>query len=176
MLAFFDHEGTNQKYITDNLKQSMLVKQNVELKAKCSRMPKLRTFNTFKEFGTTPAYIQMPISFVQKMFLAKIRLSALPIRIESGRFERPKLLVQDRLCPCCKDGQSIETEEHFIFDCAKYNNLRKTWLSKITKPESFSNLNIGEKLKVIFDQAENVKATAQYIINCYDFRSKIVFV
>ena len=101
---------------------------------------------------------------------------ALPIRIESGRIERPKLLVQDRLCPCCKDGQSIETEEHFIFYCAKYNNLRKTWLSKITKPQSFSNLNIGEKLKVIFDQAENVKATAQYIINCYDFRSKIVFV
>ena len=44
------------------------------------------------------------------------------------------------------------------------------------KPETFSNLDISEKFKIIFDQAENVKATAQYIINCYDFRSKIVFV
>ena len=173
LLAFFGH-GVNTPYIVEKLKQSMTVKQNVDLRIKCQNKPKLRTFNTFKDFGTTPPYLLLPISFVQKKFIAKTRLSALPIRIETGRFERPKLLVHQRLCPCCRDGQSIESEEHFIFFCPKYNNLRQAWLNQLNKSENFLNLESAEKFKIIFDQAENVKFTAQYIVNCYDLRSKIV--
>ena len=47
MLAFL--EGSNTKNVIDNFKQSIIVKQNVEIKAKCLLMPKLRTFNTFKD-------------------------------------------------------------------------------------------------------------------------------
>ena len=122
----------------------MLVKQNVDLKDRCLLMPKLRTFNTFKEFGTTPTYLLKPISFVQKQFLAKIRLSSLAIRIESGRFERPILPAEARLCPSCKDNMSVENEEHFIFYCQKYNHLREIWLQKILKPANFLNLAIHE--------------------------------
>jgi hypothetical protein len=104
----------------------MLVKQDVDLKTKCEEKPKLRTFITFKNFGITPPYLLMPLSFVQKKCLAKIRLSALAIRIETGQYERPKLMIQQRLCPSCKDGQLIETEEHFVF--AMYINLSELWL------------------------------------------------
>ena len=83
-------------------------------------------------------------------------------------------MVHQRLCPCCRDGQSIESEEHFIFFCPKYNNLRQAWLNQLNKSENFLNLESAEKFKIIFDQAENVKFTAQYIVNCYDLRSKIV--
>ena len=130
MLAFFERGG-DQKLNIDNLRQSMLVKQNVDLKTKCEEKPKLRTFNTFKNFGITPPYLLMPLSFVQKKFIAKIRLSALAIRIETGRYERPKLIVQHRLCPSCKDGQSVENEEHFVFECIKYNSLRGMWFDKL---------------------------------------------
>ena len=174
MLAFFERGG-DQKCIIDNLKQSMLVKQSVELKLKCEDKPKLRTFITFKNFGITPPYLLMPLSFLQKKFLAKIRLSTLAIRIETGRYERPKLMIHQRLCPSCKDGQSIETEEHFVFACVRYNNLREIWLDKLVKPEIFSTLSAPEKFKAIFDQAQNVKITAQFLINCYDVRSKIIF-
>ena len=173
LMAFFD-QGGDASHIISNLKQSMLVKQNVELKAKCESKPKLRTFVTFKEFGKTPDYIKMPISYVQKKFLAKTRLSTLAIRIETGRYERPRLQANQRLCPSCKDGQSIENEEHFIFFCTKYNILRQLWLIKLNKPDNFVNMNCSEKFKVIFDQSDNVKITAQYIIDCYDVRSKLV--
>ena len=173
LMAHFE-QGGDVSHVISNLKQSMLVKQNVELKAKCESKPKLRTFVTFKEFGTTPDYLKMPISFVQKKFLAKTRLSALAIRIETGRYERPKLQVNERLCPSCKDGHSIENEDHFIFSCSKYNILRQLWLIKLTKPENFVNMNCFEKFKVIFDQSANVKITAQYIIDCYDVRSKLI--
>ena len=174
MLAFFERGG-DQKYNIDNLRQSMLVKQNVELKLKCEEKPKLRTFITFNNFGITPPYLLMPLSFVQKKFLAKIRLSPLAIRIETGRYERPKLVIHERLCPSCKDGHSVENEEHFVFQCTKYNNLREIWLEKLVKPENFPTLSAPEKFKTIFDQAPNVKITAQFLINCYDVRSKIIF-
>ena len=82
----------------------MQVKQTFDLKSKCTSKPKLRTFNTFMDFGTTPSYLLIPLSFVQKMFLAKTRLAALPIRLETGRYERPRLLEQERLCPSCQNG------------------------------------------------------------------------
>ena len=84
-------------------------------------------------------------------------------------------MIQQRLYPSCKDGQSIETEEHFVFACVMYNNLREIWLDKLVKPEIFSTIDAPEKCKAIFDQAQNVKITAQFLINCYDVRSKIIF-
>ena len=106
MTAFFER-GVDIKYIVDNLKQSMLVKQNVDLKVKCEDKPKLRTFISFKNFGITPPYLLMPISFVQKKFIAKLRLSTLAF------------LAQNRLCLSCENGFSVENEEHFIFSCSK---------------------------------------------------------
>ena len=115
------------------------------------------------------------MSFVQKMFLAKTRLAALSIRLETGRYERPSLPEQERLCPSCKNGHSVENEEHFLFFCGSYHVLRQQWIQKIRKPVNFEDLILSEKLKIIFNESENVKCTAQYIVNCYDLRSKIVF-
>ena len=76
-------------------------------------------------------------------------------------------MIQQRLRPSCKDGQSIETEEHFIFSCVIYNNLREIWLNKLVKPDNFSTLGAPEKFRTIYDQAQNIKVTAQFLINCY---------
>ena len=175
MLASFGDENSIQTCFMENLKQSMQVKQTFDLKSKCLTKPKLRTFNTFSDFGSTPSYLHMPLSHVQKMFLAKTRLAALPIRLETGRYERPRLLEQERLCPSCKNSESIENEEHFIFYCEKYHFLRQDWLTQLKKPDYFSSLDLCEKFKIIFNDSENIKVTAQYIVDCYDLRSKILF-
>ena len=151
MLAFLERGG-DQKFNIDNLRQSMLVKQNVDIKIKCEEKPKLRTFITFKNFGITPPYLLMPISFVQKKFIAKLRLSTLALQIKTGRYERPRLLAQNRLCLSCENGFSVENEEHFIFSCSKYNTLRESWINQLKKPENFANLDTSEKFKIICDQ------------------------
>ena len=173
MSEFFG-QGSCSESTIQKLKESMWVKQNVESRLNCLDKPKLRTFVTFKNFGSTPPYLLKPLSFVQRKFIAKIRLSALPIKIETGRYERPKLAINERLCPSCDDGLSIENEEHFVFKCAKYSKIRQIWMDKLQKNEDFLTLDSSEKFKIIFDQSENIKLTAQFLINIFDLRSKII--
>ena len=115
----------------------MIVKQAVNLKQICSQKPKLRTFIKFKDFCSIPSYISKPMSFICRKYLALTRLSNLSIRIETGRYERPKLALNLRYCPACNDRAAIEDEFHLIFQCASYNEIRISWLSKLQLPENF---------------------------------------
>ena len=126
-----------------------------------------------------PAYVTKPLSFLQKKHLSKLRLGSLELRIESGRFSRPRLEIHERVCLVCRDTNlglylqpEIETEAHFLFFCVHYNNLRNTWLAHLVKPENFQNLDEGSKLSIVLNAPENVKKTAQFIINAYNMRSK----
>ena len=129
----------------------------------------------FKDFHTTPSYISKPLSFVQRKFLAKLRLGCLEIRIETGRYARPRLPEEARICQICQNqGQVPEDEEHFLFKCETYENERSDWLSSLVKPENFAILPKNEKLIIVLNSDQNLKKTAQYVINIYDKRSKIV--
>ena len=126
-----------------------------------------------------PAYVTKPLTFLQKKHLSKIRLGSLELRIESGRFSRPRLEINERICLICRDTNlgldlepQIETEAHFLFFCDYYNNLRNTLLTDLVKPENFGNLDEGSKLSIVLNVPENVKKTAQFIINAYNMRSK----
>ena len=157
------------------LQKNMLLNQQNSLEIQCASKPKLRTFMKFKDFHTTPSYISKPLSFVQRKFLAKLRLGCLEIRIETGRYARPRLPEEARICQICQNqGQAKEDEVHFLFKCETYENERSAWLSSLLKPENFSILPSNEKLKTVLNCDQNVKKTAQYIINIYDKRSKIV--
>ena len=89
----------------DNLKGSLLLKQQSSLEIKCKEMPKLRTFVKFKDFYTTPSYLSKPLSFVQRKFLAKTRLGCLEIRLETGRYSRPRLSEELRVCQVCENPE-----------------------------------------------------------------------
>ena len=76
--------------VIESIKDSMTIKQTIDLKQRCMGMLKLRLYNSINVFRKTPTYLLLSLSFVQKMHLAKLRLCALPLRIEIGSFERPR--------------------------------------------------------------------------------------
>ena len=163
------------KQTVDSLKSKMLQKQQNTLQAECSQKPKLRTFVKFKNFSETPAYLTKPLSFIQRKFLAKLRLGCLEIRLETGRWARPRLAEEARTCLACENQEeNIENENHFLFECNRYQSERLSWLAKISKPENFLVLPQAEKFSVVLNHPSNVKHTAQYIINIFDIRSKII--
>ena len=122
-----------------------------------------------------------PLSFFRRKHIAKLRLGSLEIRIESGRFARPRLEINERICLLCQESKirqglapEIETESHFLLFCYRYDALRTEWLSKINKPDNFEVLDEGSKLCIILNLSENCKLTAGFITEAYGMRSRLL--
>ena len=56
--------------------------------------------------------------------LSRLRLSSHRLEIETGRWARPNSTpIENRLCTSC---QKLEDEYHFVLECVRYNELRRT--------------------------------------------------
>ena len=129
-----------------------------------------------------PPYIGKPLSFQQRRILAKTRLGCLPLRIETGRYTRPRLKEEERVCLVCAPNilvdindndpqQPVESEVHFMFKCAAYRVERDHWYSKLEKPDNFETLTVGDKLKIALNLGPNAKVTSQFLLSAFDKRS-----
>ena len=94
--TYDDNRPFSLKCTLDTMKQKLKLEQADYLRNECEQKPKLRTFLTFKQFNAIPAYVNKPLTFLQKKHLAKIRLGSLELRIEYGRFYRPRLEKHER--------------------------------------------------------------------------------
>ena len=138
------------KLVVENLQSCMIQTQQTALKNECGNKPKLRTFVRFKDFSMTPSYLTKPLSFIQRKFLAKIRLGCLEIRLETGRYARPRLAEEARTCQACPNPNlEIENEEHFLFKCSTYQTERLAWLEKLNVPNNFLLLSQNSKCDLV---------------------------
>ena len=99
--------------------------------------------------------------------MAKLRLGVLPIRLETGRNQRPILPADQRLCQQCSLGVP-EDEVHFTLECPRNQILREKLLSFTN--ESFHSLDSTDKLRYLLNNSEIVKQTSQFIIDAFDNR------
>ena len=159
------------------IKEKFFQDQVEYLRLECEQQPKLRTFIKFKQFELLPA----SLTFFQRKHIAKIRLGSLALRIESGRYSRPRLEIHERICPVCIKNKiqqglapEIENEVHFLFFCDQYDNLRVKWFSTLNKPENFYMLDDATKLNIVLNQQENCKPSAQFIVDAYGLRSNLL--
>ena len=150
------------------LKESMEKAQKELVKYECEMKPKLRTFLTFKEFGSLPPHVGKPLSFLERKMISKLRLGILPLRMETARYERPIIPENERLCYC--QSEAIESEYHVLFECSVYDDLRDIWMNLMTLPENFCNLCSGGKLNEVLNIAVNVRHTAKYLLSVMDRR------
>ena len=73
-----------------------------------------------------------------------------------------------------RGGDPVESETHFLFHCVKYEAKRGIWHEKMTLPNNFDNLPLETKLSTVLNDPQNVKFTAQFILNAFNLRSKIL--
>ena len=123
----------------------------------------------FKDFKTLPPHVGKPLTFVERRAMSKQRLGILPLRLETARYLRPILPENERVCYC--NSGKIENEYYVLFECKMYNDLRQTWLENLFIPGNFNSLSKSEKLKLVLNEAINVRLTAQYIVSVMDRRS-----
>ena len=178
---FDTSDSFNLKLVVANMKEIFILQQNEFLNSECAQKPKLRTFMLFKDFQGEPAYITKPLSFFQRRMIAKTRLGCLPLRIETARYSIPRLPEGERKCLICRDfllgpteSEPVENETHFLFQCCAYKAERRIWFSKMILPSNFNSLDCAQKLKIVLNDACNVKFSSQFILNAFNVRSKIL--
>ena len=85
---------------------------------------KLRTYKKFKSDFKLEKYVNIcnvPLSW-RKLYCS-FRISCHDLEIERGRYIRPYVKPDRRVCKLCL--QEAETEEHFITKCHTYQDLRR---------------------------------------------------
>ena len=71
------------------------------------------------------------LRFKAKQQISKLRLSDHKLEIERGRYHRPSLKPEDRICMFCP--QKIENEFHFLTECTAYSDERQNLVNSITR-------------------------------------------
>ena len=66
----------------------------------------------------------------RRAVITRWRFSNHKLRIETGRYKHPKIPREERRCNICP---CVEDEEHAIFHCALYNNVRVKYVEIFTK-------------------------------------------
>ena len=84
---------------------------------------KLRTYRLYKSDLETELYVRLAIQRDHRRILAMFRYGNLPLHIETGRFARPKLPLEQMTCFHYID--SVEDELHFLIDCPFYDDMRR---------------------------------------------------
>ena len=152
----------------EQLKNSLFSKDLIKLNDLCLGMPKLRTYNKISGTMGPKPYLMKPLSFPQRRSLARIRLGTLPLRIETGRYERPKKAAEERICDHCALNK-VETEAHFLLECPKHHMMRSALFRNILCND-FYTMDETDKLKYLLTNQDIVKSTSQFIKATFDNR------
>ena len=115
------------------------------------------------------SYLARPLSFLQRKYMAKIRLGVLPLRVETGRYEIPRVEYSLRLCKQCALSE-VENEEHFLLRCTKHNTRRVALLSELNLA-NWDQWDSKQKIVYLLNNPSSLRATARFIVESYNARS-----
>ncbi len=92
--------------------------------------PELKTYKLFKEEFKFENYLSSTKRLNHTLSLFRFRISSHNLRIETGRYTRPKIPVNQRMCIYCT-SQTVETESHFLLECSLFIKERMDFLETI---------------------------------------------
>ena len=115
--------------VRKNFEQDILQKLNEHI----TEDKKLHLYASFKTTFKFEAYLDFLPNFKVRSTLAKLRVSAHNLQIETGRFNKIKTPREERFCIYCKtqNVSSVENEVHFLLSCPLYRDERKNFLDTI---------------------------------------------
>ncbi len=108
---------------------------------------KLDTYRTFKSSLQYEEYLSHLSNAQHRRALTQLRTSAHSLRVETGRYEQPQPLRQDRVCPACKE--EVEDEAHVIIRCKLYEAERKVFCDKVSQ-EVKNFCTMGDEHKFLY--------------------------
>ncbi len=92
----------------------------------------MRTYINIKERFNLKAYLTSIKNQKHRCAMAKLRISAHNLAIERGRYARPPIPPEQRVCTFCPN-EPIEDEMHFSTTCKKYHTDREKLYREINE-------------------------------------------
>ena len=86
----------------------------------------IRAYRSYKLNFGMECYLKHVNNSKFRVALSKLRTSSHSLEIERGRYTRPKLNVDQRLCMSC----NVEDEEHFVLHCQDNRGERELLFQK----------------------------------------------
>ena len=106
---------------------------------------KLRTYRLYKDSVEAEPYVTCQLPRSVRRTLSQFRSGALPLAVETGRYSRPQVPLNDRLCKFCALN-SVEDEIHFLMVCPLYTDIRYELFLKASETIlNFNMMNMTDK-------------------------------
>ena len=130
---------------------------------------KLRTYSKFKPKLGLEKYLSDVKNISHRHALCRLRTSSHTLLIERGRYARPLIPVEKRLCIKCN---KVEDEHHFVMECSWYDNNRATLFDTVKKfCHNFEGLSSFNKfIYLLSAEGEVSAAVAKFCFDSFDLR------
>ena len=134
---------------------------------------KLRTYAIFKNNYNMEPYLTSNLQRPASICLAKFRTSSHNLEIETGRYCRPKLPPEQRLCKICPLNQP-ETENHFLLHCPAYRNERQDLLNDFPQVNILNSDNDKLRFLMTLTDTVDIQKIALYLLKITNKRKCIL--
>lgn len=114
------------------------------------------------------SYLKLPLKKSCRSLLTKLRISAHPLYIETGRYCKPPIHREKRLCYSCK--LFVEDEKHFVLYCPKYDQYRCNY-NDIFNVNTYTSDNPIRKI-VNPTNISTARRICCFLKKCFDIRKE----
>ena len=112
--------------------------------------------------------MRLPLKKCDRSVLTKLRISAHPLYIETGRYSKPPTPKEKRLCCSCR--LFIEDEKHFVLYCSKYEQYRWQYNDLF----NVNTYTCDDPMRKIVNPTNitNARRTCCYLKTCFKLRKE----
>ena len=162
------------KEVKRNLQESFINiwKEQLWDDSRVSGGNKLRTYRTFKKDFAWEYYLTRVTKRSHLVALAKFRTSCHSLAIETGRYHKPSIPPEQRLCTSC-NNVSVDDEYHFITECQELQHFRKCLYETAGKYNTqFHNLPNRDKMCYLLETSNTptIRKVAWFVFMSFNHR------
>ena len=120
---------------------------------------KLRLYREYKHMFKAEMYVTLHVPLYIRRYFAMLRAGSMPLNIEMGRYSKPPIPLQERICTLCSEN-CIEDEKHFLMQCTLYEDIREELFDTVNAIlPGFNNLTLHNKFINLMSNDELVYHT-----------------
>ena len=136
---------------------------------------RMRTYASFKKDFMSERYLDLIPAVKHRIALTKLRTSSHNLEIERGRYVRPRVSPEQRLCSTC---HVIDDEIHFVTKCRINACERKSFFQKMSFVDpNFTALDDKNKFVYLMQSQDQrtLRWLAKFLYNSFNIRNEIIY-